>query len=58
MPLVESLLHDGVDERASVEEHALVALVVVLLGHLATPVGVALPKLHVADLLDLGNLAK
>ena len=35
------------------EEHPLVALVVVLLGDLLAPVGVALPQLHVADLLDL-----
>ncbi len=34
VPFVEPLLHDGVYEGRAVEEHALVALVVVLLGDL------------------------
>ena len=34
VPLIEALLHDGVDEGGTVEEHALVALVVVLLRNL------------------------
>ena len=34
------------------EEHPLVALVVVLLGHLPPPMAVLLPQLRVTDLLD------
>ena len=33
VPLVEALLHDGVDKGGSVEERPLVRLTVILLGH-------------------------
>ena len=36
VPLVEALLHDGVDEGGSVEERPLVRLAVILLGHFST----------------------
>nr|CAD7439664.1 unnamed protein product [Timema bartmani] len=43
----------SIDEGGTMEEHAFIALVVVLLGHLLTPVSIALPQLAVLDLLDL-----
>lgn len=57
VPLVESLLDDGVHEGRAVEEEALVALSGVLVGHFATPVRVALPQPPVAHLLDLHRTA-
>ena len=38
---VKTLLDDGVDEWRSVEEHSLVALVVILFGNLPTTVGIS-----------------
>ena len=41
MSFVKTLLDDGVDEWRSVEEHSLVALVVILFGNLPTTVGIS-----------------
>ena len=49
---VESLLNDGVDEGRSVEQHPLVALIVVLFGNFPPAVRVALPQLDVPDFGD------
>ena len=53
--LVEAFVHDGVDERRAVEQHALILLSLVLLCHLLPPVCVTLPQALVADLLDLNQ---
>lgn len=53
VPLVEALLHDRIDERTAVEEHALARLQAVLLGDFGAPMRVAIPQLTVLDLLDL-----
>ena len=39
VPLVEALLHDGVDKGGSVEERPLVRLTVILLRHSSAPRG-------------------
>jgi len=56
VPFVEPFLDDGVDERRSVEEHPLIALVVVLFGHFTPAVGIPFPELDISDLLDFDNL--
>ena len=58
MPLVEPLVHDGVDEGRPVEQKALVVVAVVLVTHLLPPVRVPLPQLLVADLLNLQGTEK
>lgn len=54
--LVEAFLDDRVYERRSVEEHPLVALVVVFLRHFLPPVRVALPQLLVLYFLYLKSV--
>lgn len=51
VPLVEPLLHDGIDEGRPVEEHPLARLVSVLLGYFLPPVNVPFPQLTVLDFL-------
>ena len=56
VPFVKSLLDNGADEGGAVEEHPLVALVVVLLGHLTPSMRITFPEFDVPDLLDLGHV--
>ena len=56
VPFVKSLLDNGADEGGAVEEHPLVALVVVLLRHLAPSMRITLPEFDVPNLLDLGHV--
>lgn len=58
VPLIEPFLDDGIDEGTSVEQHSLIAGIVVFLGHLAAPMGIPLPKFHIANLLNLSNPGK
>ena len=56
VPFVKSLLDNGADEGGAVEEHPLVALVVILLGHLTPSMRITFPEFDVPDLLDLGHV--
>jgi hypothetical protein len=51
VPLIESFLCNRLYEGRPVEQHPLVGLVVVLLGHLPPPVTVPLPQLRVPNFL-------
>ena len=53
--LIETFVHNGVNEGWPVEEQTFVFVPVVLLRHLFPPVAVALPETFVADFLDLRN---
>lgn len=50
---VETLLHDGIDERRSMEQHAFIRLVVVLFSDLLSSVIVAFPQFAVLYFLNL-----
>jgi len=51
--LVESALHDCVDEGTTVEEHTLVGLQEILLGDLLPSMSITLPQLSILYLLHL-----
>merc|ERR1719412_2732446 len=55
MTLIKSFLDDCLDEGRPVEQHPLIALIVVLLSHLPPPVAISLPQLGVPDLLYFIN---
>merc|ERR1719154_475995 len=55
MAFIKTLLCYGLYERGSMEQHPLIALVVVLLCHLSPPVAVPLPQFCVPDFLYFVN---
>ncbi len=56
--LVKAMVYDVMDEGGAVEEHPLVGMVVVGLGHLLSAVHVALPHLGIHHTLNLYNTTK
>lgn len=56
MTLVESLLHDGIDEGRSVEKHPFARLVSVFLGYFLPPVDVSFPQFTVLDFLHPNDI--
>lgn len=56
MPLIESLLHDGIDEWAAVEQHPFARLMIVLLGYLLPAMRISFPESPVLDFLNLKKL--
>lgn len=53
--LIKAFLGNSLNKGRAVEEHPLVALIVVFLSHLSPPVTVLLPQFGVPDLLDFEN---
>ena len=51
--LIKAVMHYVMDEGRAVEEHPLVGMVVVALGHLASPIHIPLPHLGVDHSLNL-----
>lgn len=50
---VEAFLHDGVDERRSVEQHPFVGKITVIFGHFDSTMAVPVPKFLVLNFLNL-----
>lgn len=53
--LVKSALHDRIDERTAVEQHALIGLQEVLFGNLLSSMRIAFPQFTILNLLHLQN---
>lgn len=53
MSFIKAFLYDGVYERRSVEQHSLVGLIRVLLGHFLSTMRVTFPQFAVLHLLNL-----
>lgn len=51
--LVKSALHDRIDERTAVEQHALIGLQEVLFGNLLSSMRIAFPQFTILNLLHL-----
>lgn len=56
VPLVKAFMDDGVYKRRTVEQHALVVMVVVLVSDLFLPMCVSLPQLLIHHLLNLDDV--
>ncbi len=53
MSLIETLVHDGINKRRSMEEKSFIIMLVILLRYLLPPMTVTLPQSLVTNLLNL-----
>lgn len=53
IPFVEAFLHNGVDERRSVEQHSFVGEIAVFFGHFGSTMAITVPQFFILHFLNL-----